>query len=88
MKITFDPKKDAANKRKHGVSLARAVDFDFDAAYIKVDDRSEYGEVRYRAISFLDARLFTLIFTETDVGIRVISLRKAERSEETDYANF
>jgi uncharacterized protein (DUF4415 family) len=62
MSITFDPAKDAINKKKHKISLARAEYFDFGAAIYTVDDREDYGEVRYRALSFLDARLYSLAF--------------------------
>ena len=87
MDITFDPKKDAINRKKHRISLARAADVDFEAALIQVDDREDYGEVRYRAIGFIDAGLHVLTFTETATGIRAISLRKAEKSEAREYAS-
>jgi len=50
MVIVFDPAKDAIDKRKHRISLERAEDFDFDSALYNVDDREDYGELRYRAI--------------------------------------
>ncbi len=85
MAVTFDAHKDAANKRKHGISLSRAEDFDFEAALFVVDDREEYGEVRFRALGFLDARLYSLVFTQHGDGIRAISLRKATEHEEKEY---
>lgn len=86
MEIFFDPKKDLANKRKHGISLDRANDFDFDSALFKIDDREDYGETRFRAIGFLDASLYTLVFAEDDdADIRAISLRKATRNEAKEY---
>jgi uncharacterized DUF497 family protein len=86
VEIVFDPKKDAANKRKHGVSLSQADDFDFESALYSVDGREDYGEIRYQAVGFLDARLYTLVFAESDDGdIRAISLRKATRHEAKDY---
>lgn len=47
MQFEFDPAKDEVNIAKHGVSLARAVDLEI-LAFIE-DDRTDYGEVRYRA---------------------------------------
>jgi uncharacterized protein len=44
MQIEFDSAKDAANKAKHGVSLALAGELDWDAALVWVDDRFEYDE--------------------------------------------
>ena len=86
MDVTFDPEKDSENIRKHGISLLRAEDFDFSAAEYALDDREDYGEVRYRAVSFLDGSLYSLIFAERDEGIRAISLRKATRQEHKEYA--
>ena len=84
--IVFDPKKDASNKRKHGISLSRVDGFDFENALYSVDNREDYGEIRYQAIGFLDARLYTLIFVDNNDGdIRAISLRKATRHEAKDY---
>jgi uncharacterized protein len=86
--VTFDPEKDAENIRKHGISLQRAEDFDLDAAEFVLDDREDYGEVRYRAVSFLDGNLYSLTFTPRDEAIRAISLRKATRQEQRDYAEI
>jgi uncharacterized protein len=85
--ITYDPKKDKANKRKHGISLSRAEDFDFEGALYTVDDREDYGETRFRAISQLDAKLYALVFADKEEGddIRAISLRRATRHEAKEY---
>ncbi len=86
MVVVFDPAKNAKNIREHGISLRRAEDFDFDAATYDVDDREDYGEVRWNAIGFLDARLYSLTFTELEDGvIRAISLRKAATPERKRY---
>ena len=85
--ITYDPKKDTANKRKHGISLSRAEDFDFEEALYIIDDREDYGEIRFRAIGMLDARLYTLVFVDEVEGdnMRAISLRKATQHEVKEY---
>ncbi len=87
MLISFSPRKDAINRRKHGISLRRAEDFDLITALIFPEDSQDYGELRYQAIGFLDAKLHVLTFTEVDDSIRAISLRKAEKSEEKIYAD-
>jgi uncharacterized DUF497 family protein len=83
--MTFDLKKDAINRKQHGISLGRAKDFDLDAALYEVDDSQDYGEVRYLAIGFLDAWLYSLTFTLDGEDARAISLRKATKNEETRY---
>ena len=85
--ITYDPKKDTANKRKHGIALSRAEDFDFEEALYTIDDREDYGEIRFRAIGLLDTRLYTLVFVDEEEGdnMRAISLRKATKHEAKEY---
>lgn len=85
MEFLFDSAKDRANKKKHGISLGRVADFDFEAALFVVDNREAYGEVRIRSIGFLDARLHVFVFTQEGENIRAISLRKATRHEENEY---
>ncbi|OTP80820.1 BrnT family toxin [Caballeronia sordidicola] len=85
MHVTFDPNKNSRNITDRGLFFERAVDFDFRTALIGSDERREYGEVRYIALGFLDARLHVLCFTETDDGIRVISFRKANSREVKRY---
>jgi len=86
--VTFDTAKDVENSRKHGVSLARARDFDFDTAHYLDDDSQDYAEIRVIAIGWLDALLYTLVFRDepTPDKIRAISLRKATEQERKVYA--
>ena len=86
MAVVFDPHKDQSNLRKHGISLQRAEDFDFASAFYDVDDSQDYGEVRYNAIGWIAATLYTLSFTQQDSTTRPISLRKATRHERELYA--
>jgi uncharacterized DUF497 family protein len=62
-----------------------AADFDFENALYAVDDRRDYGEMRYVALGMLGNRLHVLCFVETDDGIRVISFRKANAREVRRY---
>jgi len=83
--VTFDPVKNARNIRDRRLSFERAIDFDFTTATLAVDERREYGEVRYVAVGYLDGRLHVLCFVETQFGIRVISFRKANAREIKRY---
>ena len=49
------------------------------------DLRKNYPERRFVAIGVLDDRLHVLCFSETDLGIRVIGFRKANKREEKNY---
>jgi uncharacterized DUF497 family protein len=85
MRIEFDPAKSAWNKAERGLSFAVAADFDFASAIIWEDDRFAYPETRIIALGFIGIRLHVLCFTAITGGIRVISLRKANRREITRY---
>ena len=87
MKVEFDPAKDEINRTKHGVSLGAAINFDWDTAIEREDDRFDYGEVHFVAIGLIDARVYVMAFNEgsDDDTLRIISLRPAEKHEMRHY---
>ena len=85
MKIEFDPAKNTLNQVKHGLSLAEALDFEWETAQFTEDKRQDYGEQRLIATGFIADRLHVLCFTKRSGLLRVISLRKANKREEKDY---
>jgi uncharacterized DUF497 family protein len=89
MRIEFDPAKDEANQEKHGVSLTRAADLDWDAALVWVDDRFEYSETRMIALAPEAETLYYVAFVDRGEALRIISLRRANRREVKHYVeNF
>ncbi len=66
MDVIFDPTKDAANRAKHGLSLAEAAGFNFASALIREDRRFDYGEQRLQALGWLDDRLVVLVYVDID----------------------
>jgi uncharacterized protein len=85
VKIDFDPIKNAKNIQERGLSFERVSEFDFETAHYLIDTRSDYGEIRYRALGFLEQRLYALVFVQIVGGIRVISFRKANKRELKHY---
>ena len=85
MEITYDLIKNARNIELRNLGFDEAVNFDFQTAIFKVDDRFDYAEIRHRALGFLGDRLHALIFVETIDGIRIISFRKANKREVKQY---
>jgi uncharacterized DUF497 family protein len=81
----FDPAKEAINLAKHGVSLARWIDLEIKVAF--VDDRYDYGEVRYRAYGYIDGVAYCLAFTSRNGKVRPISLRRAHTKEMRRYVS-
>ncbi len=80
MNITFDPKKDAANQVKHGLSLAVAAKLNWDEALSWVDSRID-SEERMVALLSLKGRTHVVVFVDRNDSRRIISLRKANRRE-------
>ncbi len=85
MRYVFDPVKDAANRAKHGVSLALAEVLFMGPHRSVSDDRFEYGEVCEVAFGLINNRLFVCVYADRDEERRVISLRKANEREVKRY---
>lgn len=84
MQIEFHPAKDAANRAKHGLSLADFTGFD-DEPVVIVDDRKDYGEVRLRAFGRIAGEPRCLVFTLRGGAMRLISFRMAQEKEIRRY---
>lgn len=85
MFISFDPAKNAWNIRERGLDFRLVTELEWETAWIAQDERFDYGERRLIAFAKLGVRLHVVCFTESDVGIRVISFRKANRREIEAY---
>lgn len=85
MEIEFDSAKDASNLKKHGVSLALALELDWEAALVWVDDRLEHYEIRMIALAPKTDTLYYVAFVESGEVYRIISLRRATRREVKHY---
>ena len=89
LRFEWDERKDAANRRKHGVSFeeARTVFYD-DRALLIRDPDEEDDEDRFVLLG-LSAALRALVvchcYREDDAVIRIISARKANREEQREY---
>jgi uncharacterized DUF497 family protein len=85
MPIEFDPRKDADDLAKHGVSLGLASELDWDAALVWVDDRFEYDELRMIALAPRASTLYYVAFIDRGDVRRIIRLRHATRREVKHY---
>jgi uncharacterized protein len=50
-----------------------------------LDNHFGYGEARFVTFGLLEGRVMAIAHTETDEVIRIISVRKATRHEESSY---
>lgn len=84
MDISYDPAKDRLNVASHGVSFEDFAGFDAPPL-VHVDDRFDYGEVRFRAFGRINGKGHCIVFTATASGIRLISFRRAHDKEMRRY---
>lgn len=87
MRFVWDPRKAAANLRKHGVSFEEAATALGDAMAITgADPDHSVGEAQWVTFGVSSQRrLLVVAHTEKDDMIRIISARKAERAERRLY---
>ena len=85
MRFAWDETKRRDNLRTHGFDFAGAATvFDSDT-YTFEDDRFQYGEQRFVTLGILDGVPVTIVHTEVDHEIRVISFREATAREAIIY---
>jgi uncharacterized DUF497 family protein len=85
MDFEWDPAKRAANLAKHGLDFADVAEFDWLNAIIRVDDRKDYGEIRFRAWAMFRGRMHSVAFTRVGGAVRIISFRKSNKTEIRHY---
>jgi uncharacterized DUF497 family protein len=89
MALTFewDEAKDLSNQRKHGVSFEEAKSVFNDPRSITIaDEQHSDEEDRYIDIGISSrGRLIVVSYTERGQNIRIISCRKATKSEQKTY---
>lgn len=85
--IEFDPAKAAENLQKHGASFAHAEQVLRDPNAVTVEDPDAQGEQRFVTLG-MDAlgRALVIIHTPRGGRTRIISARKASKSEAAEYA--
>jgi uncharacterized protein len=85
MQIDCDPRKDKLNLADHGLSLYFAKQLIWDEAYVWVDPRYPYDELRMVGLVPEGNTLYCVAFVDRGDRRRVISLRLAERREVKKY---
>lgn len=85
MKFEWDENKRLENLRKHGFDFADVTEVFTPDAFTILDERFDYGEIRYVTFALLNGRVVSITHTESDDAIRIISVRKAEKDEEIEY---
>ena len=87
LNFEWDPAKDEANARKHGITFQEASTAFGDPLSVAIPDPEHSGrEVRFLLLGRSSAgRLLVVAHTERGERIRIISARPAMRRERRDY---
>lgn len=82
----WDDEKAERNLRNHGLSFEDALPVFLDPWRLEVeDDRENYGEARYYTIGMVNDLVLAVVFTWRGECVRIISARKATKSEQRKY---
>ncbi len=86
MKFDFDANKDAANREKHGLSLAFGAKVLADPSRLEIlDVRFDFAEERFIVYGNVLGRIYVCVFAERGRTRRIISVRKANERETSRY---
>jgi uncharacterized DUF497 family protein len=86
LSANFDPKKNAANIKKHGVPLSEGDGVLSDPLALTVEDQSAEDEQRFVTIGMnLFGNLMVVVHTPRPDGPRIISVRKPDPRERRNY---
>ena len=81
----WDEEKRRRNLDKHGVDFLYAASIFENRTLRRVDDRKDYGEMRYASLGLVDDVPFIVIHTQRGDSIRIIS---AWKGGQKDYERY
>ena len=83
----WDDAKAESNYRKHGVDFETATEVFADVLAIEEldEDSVGFGEYRFLITGMAGGKLVTVVYTESEERIRIISARRASRREHDNY---
>jgi len=86
LEFEWDEAKARTNLKKHRVSFLTGAAIFSDKRLERIDDREDYGELRWIALGHVDGEIYRVVFTRRGENlIRLISVQKANRNEREIY---
>ena len=85
MNFTWDEAKRQTNRREHGFDFADAAQVFERPTLTFEDDRFAYDEQRFITLGPFRGQVVVIAHTERDDEVRVISMRKGTKREQTFY---
>jgi uncharacterized protein len=88
MRLEWDEAKNVLNMQKHGYDFNDADTLFVGDRLEFLDDRYDYGELRYISLGTIEGRLVVAVYTRRPSAIRLISLRKANSREKERFRKY
>jgi uncharacterized DUF497 family protein len=86
LEFEWDEAKARINLEKHRVSFLTASAIFLNERLERIDDRKDYGELRWIALGRVEGTVYRAVFTWGDENlIRLISAQKASKDEREIY---
>lgn len=86
LEFEWDEEKARANLAKHGVSFLTAAAIFANEMLERIDDREDYGEVRFIALGRVGAEVYRVVFSwRGENVIRIIGAQRAGKDEREIY---
>ena len=87
MEFTWSERKRSLNLKQHGIDFLDAVAVFEGLTFTYEDDRFSYREQRFVTLGLLAGIPVSIVHTETEHEIRIISFRQATRRETQLFFN-
>ena len=85
----WDENKNQQNIRKHGIRFEEAAEIFYGIVFTVIDERYNYGEIREISTGAIQGVIIiTVVHTERNGNIRIISARKATLKEQKIYYDY
>jgi uncharacterized DUF497 family protein len=86
LEFEWDEAKAKSNLEKHGVSFLTAAAIFSNERLERIDDREDYGELRWIALGRVGIEVYRIVFTWRGGNlIRIVSAQKASKDEQEIY---
>jgi uncharacterized DUF497 family protein len=86
LEFEWDEAKARGNLKKHGVSFLTAAAIFLNERLERIDDREDYGEVRWIALGRVDIEVYRVVYTwRAENLVRIVSAQRASKDEQEIY---
>ena len=85
VRFTWSARKRAVNLKAHGLDFVDAAQVFEGTTFTFEDERFDYGERRFATLGLLAGVPVSIVHTESEHEIRIISFRKATKREAQLY---